>query len=145
MKKSLALLPLLALFAVGCSKPGLEGKWTMTGGSMAKSQATGTITYTGNKFSLEMEIPQVSLKLIAKGTYKLEADKLTQTTEEVVIDDSKVAPQMKAMIKAVATPESVKKQMNADNSSTVKFTDADNVLLNGGKDGDVTLVRVKSS
>jgi len=145
MKKVLVLIPLFALLAFGCSKPGLEGKWTMSGGPMIKNNTTGTITYTGNRFTLVMDVAQVGLKVTTTGSYKLEGEKLSQTTDDVTVDDSKVAAQFKAMIKAVVIPAKLKETMNADKSSAIKFTDADKVVLTGGKDGDVTLTRVKSS
>jgi len=75
-----------ALFLGGCGGPKLEGKW------IASDTARETITFRGNKFTLEGSLPN-GITLTIGGTYTYDKDKLTLMSQSVSMKASHPAEQ----------------------------------------------------
>src|SRR5437868_13789137 len=75
-----------ALFLAGCGGPKLEGKW------IAADTARETITFSGNKFTLEGSLANGTTLMIT-GTYTYDKDKLMLRSQSVSMKASHPADQ----------------------------------------------------
>lgn len=149
MKRLLLPLALVGLFLVACKPAGptLDGTWTMGGDafkSMPGGKTEGTLTFSGDTMELNMAMisDEVgSIKMSAKGTYKLEGETLTPTFNSASADVSGVKDQtIRPMIEASFKEDEVKEQMDKTLKSTVKFISDDEVEMKN-VEGTVTLKR----
>ena len=127
-------LPLLALLAViGCNKgPSITGTWTLSGvpqvtSAEATYAADGTFTQT---------VDVNNMKMVAKGTYTMAEDKMT---EQVTTIDIPGQPEMSKMLQGNPA-------MKEKNVSTLKWDGNDKLTLTSmraGKQVTLTCIRKK--
>ncbi len=141
-----AALGLALLVLGGCkSGPTLEGTWNFTSSGANAAMppgATGTATFTGNKVAYSFSVTDAqmgTLGLKLDGTFTLEKDQFTHQIENVVVDDSKVKPEVKALVAMAVKPDDIKKQNNEAGPMKVTWVSDKEVKLAGKS--EVTLKR----
>lgn len=145
MQRLVFPVALMGLFLVGCkSGPSLDGAWTMSGAGLQAipgGKTDGTMTFSGNNVEIKMtmEAEQMgSMTITANGTYTLEGETYDHTITSVKMDSSKVNAAIKGLAEAQFKEDDVKKQMNENAKSTVKFVNDKQVEMSSGQ-GKLTL------
>jgi hypothetical protein len=130
---SLGTFTALSLTLLGCSKPSVVGKWqgTQSVQSPMGNQSLSFTTEYKADGTFSQNATVANMNIGAKGTYKVDGDKVTSSVTSVD------AP---PMIKAMAEP-ALKKQIN----QTVSFkVEGDNLTFTGkGPSETLTMTRVK--
>lgn len=113
MKRTLLAVSFSTLILAGCGGPSLAGDWTVSGGQIPPG-ASSKISFTGNTYKMNVDVNQqgVNLKLTSDGSYTLNGEELSMTTNNIAIDDSAVPAAFKAFL------EPIKKQLETAKGKT---------------------------
>lgn len=129
-------MALAGLFLVACKPAGptLDGTWTMSGdGFAALPGSTSEMTFSGDNLEMNMVMTEATfgtVKMTAKGTYKLDGETLTPTFTSAKADASGLKDaQMRTGMEQAFKQDEITKQMNKDLKSTVKFVSDDHVEI----------------
>ena len=125
------------LFQAGCSGPKLEGKW------IASDTARETITFSGNKFTLEGSLPDGTTLTIG-GTYTYDKDKLNLRSQSVTMKARRPAEQKMIDKNLAANQRRLLAAFDSKNPRQVTWWKNDEVQFKTSDGKDTMYDRVKS-
>ena len=147
--RALLAAPLLLLALpfglAGCKGNSLDGKWNVSGAQGLPPGATAVYEFNGGTATLTTSVkqPQIGeLNFTVTGPYTVDGEKLKLGPQTVKLDESKVNPQMRPMLKSLNIEGQMAEALKKENVATIKFDSSDRVLLTSAGN-TATLTRVK--